>query len=131
MRYNFKKFDIVKHRKIYFTISTAIMVIGLIAMLVFCLNYGVDFKAGTALDVTLEKAASKQQILDVINKVEIKEPTELRIGSDNKERITIRFDEVLTDKKVFALRMKCKHCMVKKHRSRSMLLIRRLLVNWL
>jgi preprotein translocase subunit SecF len=102
VRYNFKTFDIVKHRKIYFTISTAILVIGLIAMLVFGLNYGVDFKAGTAIDVTLEKAASKQQILDVINKVEIKEPSELRIGSDNEERITIRFDEVLTDKKVFA-----------------------------
>ncbi len=102
MRYNFKQFDIVKHRKIYFSISLAILVIGLIALSIFGLNYGVDFKAGTAIDITLEKTASKQQILDVIKKTDIKEPSELRIGTDNSKRVTLRFDEVLVDKKVFA-----------------------------
>jgi preprotein translocase subunit SecF len=49
------KFDIVKNRKKFFFLSGAILVLGLIAILVMGLNLGVDFKAGTRLDLLIGK----------------------------------------------------------------------------
>jgi preprotein translocase subunit SecF/SecD/SecF fusion protein len=49
------KFDIVKNRRKFFFLSGAILVVGLIAMLIMGLNLGVDFKAGTRLDLLIGK----------------------------------------------------------------------------
>ncbi len=103
MRYKFKTFDIVKHRNKYFSVSIIITILGLISLLVFGLNYGVDFKAGTAVDVSLQKTISKQAINEAVTAAKLKEPSELRIGGDGNKRATLRFDEVLTDKQTFVL----------------------------
>ncbi len=103
MRYKLKPFDIVSHRNKFFAFSLAITVIGLITLLVFGLNYGVDFKAGTAVDVSLENKATKSEINESIERAKIEKAEELRIGGDQQDRITLRFAEVLTDKQVYAL----------------------------
>ncbi|UFJ39009.1 protein translocase subunit SecF [Brevibacillus humidisoli] len=67
------KFDIVKNRRKFFMISGLILIIGLLSMAIFGLNLGVDFKAGTRLDVYIGKefstadveAAIKSQVTDV------------------------------------------------------------------
>jgi preprotein translocase subunit SecF len=103
VRYKLKPFDIVSHRNKFFAFSLAITVIGLITLLVFGLNYGVDFKAGTAVDVSLENKATKSEINESIERAKIEKAEELRIGGDQQDRITLRFAEVLTDKQVYAL----------------------------
>lgn len=70
---NVIKFDIVKNRKKAYAFSATILLLGLITMLIMGLNLGVDFKAGTRLDLLVGKefqtadveAAIKQQIPDV------------------------------------------------------------------
>lgn len=104
MRYSFNKIDLVKYRKVSFTFSIAITILGIITMLIFGLNYGVDFKAGTAVDVGLEKKASKAAILKVIEQSGLQKPEELRLGGDNQERANIRFEQVLTDKQAEQLK---------------------------
>ncbi len=102
MRYNLKPFDLVKHRNKFFAFSIGVTILGLITFLVFGLNYGVDFKAGTAVDVDLQKNATKAQVEEVILKSGLKAPEELRTGGTGNERLTIRFDEVLTNEQVSA-----------------------------
>lgn len=52
---NIVKFDIVKNRKKFFYLSTSILILGLISILFMGLNLGVDFKAGTRLDLLIGK----------------------------------------------------------------------------
>ncbi|MGO0061903.1 protein translocase subunit SecD [Brevibacillus fluminis] len=49
------KFDIVKNRRKFYAVSLGILLIGLVTMIGFGLNLGVDFKAGTRLDLMIGK----------------------------------------------------------------------------
>lgn len=103
---NFKnKYDFVKNRKLFFGFSISVTVIGLIVLLAFGMNFGVDFKAGTNVDLVVGKTMDKQKVHDILEQLktsgEVKsnhaEPT---IGGNNNDRVSIRFDEVLNDEAV-------------------------------
>lgn len=88
-----QKFDFVKNRKKFFAFSIAITVLGLITMLVFGLNYGVDFKAGTTLDITAGKSIDKAAAEKIVRDAGF--PTTVTVGGDNNTRASVRFDRVL------------------------------------
>ncbi|MFT8318363.1 MAG: protein translocase subunit SecF [Sporolactobacillus sp.] len=52
---HFNKFyghlDFMKHRNIFFTLSSVLIILGIISLFVFRLNLGVDFSSGTRVDV--------------------------------------------------------------------------------
>jgi preprotein translocase subunit SecF len=100
---NFKKqYDFIKSRRIYFSVSSLILIVGLVTILIAGMNFGVDFKAGTNVDLvvgkTLDKAKVDQILSDLSASGDLKsrhsEPT---IGGNNKDRVSIRFDEELKD----------------------------------
>lgn len=62
------KFDIVKNRRKAYSISAAILIFGLLAMLIMGLNVGVDFKAGTRLDLLIGKEFNSADVEGVIQK---------------------------------------------------------------
>ncbi|HEX7056316.1 MAG TPA: protein translocase subunit SecF [Bacilli bacterium] len=101
-----KKFDFMKHRKTFFTISIVITVLGIISLLVFNLNYGVDFKSGTTLDITTGKAFDKQQAESLLKEAGVTASV-LTMGGNN-ERVTARFDRVLKDTETQAVIAKFK-----------------------
>ncbi|QGQ95425.1 protein translocase subunit SecF [Paenibacillus psychroresistens] len=91
MRY---KFDIVKNRNRYFMISIIITLIGILSLAIFGLNKGVDFKAGTTLDITVPgKTLEKIQVVKIINDSLTYQPSTTTIAED---RASARFDKVLT-----------------------------------
>ena len=47
--------NIIKNRKIFYTISLAIIIIGLIMMVVKGLNYGIDFTGGIFIQIKIGK----------------------------------------------------------------------------
>jgi preprotein translocase subunit SecF len=99
MRYNFS-FDIVKHRKKFFMLSIAITLLGIITLLTVGLNYGVDFKAGTTLDIsTGGQAVDKVKVEQIVSDVGFKN-IPITIGGDLNDRVTIRFDKVLDAQQV-------------------------------
>jgi preprotein translocase subunit SecF len=93
MRYNFK-FDIVKHRRKFFLLSAAITILGVVMLLIFNLNYGVDFRAGTNFDINVGQATDKAKAADVFKQAGYS-PATLTIGGNNNDRVTARFDKVL------------------------------------
>jgi SecD/SecF fusion protein len=104
MRYNFT-FDIVKNRKKFFAISIIITLIGILSLATFGLNTGVDFKAGTTLDITVPgKTLEKTQVIQVIRDSLSFEPKTTTIAEN---RASARFDKVLikdeVDKVIAAL----------------------------
>lgn len=60
-------FDIVRSRKVFFTFSGLLMVAGLVTILTLGLNAGVDFKAGTRLDVYIGKEFQANDVERIIH----------------------------------------------------------------
>ncbi|MEX2414603.1 MAG: protein translocase subunit SecF [Paenibacillaceae bacterium] len=89
------KIDFMKHYKKFFIYSSVLSIIGILTIAIFQMNYGVDFKAGTTLDITLGQRTEKANVEEIIRTTlpDVKDVI-LTLGSNN-ERVTARFDEVL------------------------------------
>lgn len=99
------KFDFVRSRNKFFGISIVLLVIGLAVMLFSGMNFGVDFKAGTNIDLVVGKQLDKAKVDEILIglaasgdvKSHHADPT---IGGNNSDRVSIRFDDVLNDDQV-------------------------------
>jgi preprotein translocase subunit SecF len=90
------KFDFMKHRKIFFRISITLVVLGILMLSIFGLNFGVDFKAGTNMDITVAgQAPAKAKVDQILSGLKL-----TSIPTIGGSRISVRFDEVLDTVKV-------------------------------
>jgi preprotein translocase subunit SecF len=91
--------DFIKHRKKFFSFSIAITLIGILTLMIFNLNFGVDFNAGTNLDIEAGKPVTAEQAKRALADAGFTdvEPT---IGG---ERVTVRFPTTLTQEQVMAV----------------------------
>lgn len=94
-----RRFDFIKHRNIFFAISAAITLIGIVMVLLYSMHYGVDFKSGTSLDVSVGKSMDKAQALKVFDETGLS-PVILTIGGANNDRVSARYDDVLSEDQV-------------------------------
>jgi SecD/SecF fusion protein len=62
------RFDIVKNRNWYFLGSLAVIIPGILAILFWGFNLGIDFKGGSIIDVGLAKPATQAQVAAVMDK---------------------------------------------------------------
>jgi len=90
--------DFIKHRNKFFLFSIAITVIGIVMLAFAGLNYGVDFRAGTNMDVEIGKPITAEQAEAIVAEAGYTgvHPT---IGGDGS-RVTIRFPSTLTSQEV-------------------------------
>lgn len=87
-------FDFMKHRKLAYLISVGLTIAGIVSLLVANFNYGVDFKAGTSLDIVSPQPINKADAELIIQEAGLEAST-ITIGGTDNERITIRFEEIL------------------------------------
>lgn len=90
------RFDFMKHRKIFFGVSLAIIIIGLIIILVKGMNFGVDFKAGTFLDINTGKPVTAAQAEQLFANSGIANKPIITIGGTGNDRVSARFDDILS-----------------------------------
>ncbi len=62
------RFDIVKNRNWYFLGSLAVIIPGILAILFWGFNLGIDFKGGNVIDVGLAKPATQAQVATVMDR---------------------------------------------------------------
>lgn len=67
----FDKIDFVKHRKVFYGISIGVTIIGIIFLLVFRLNLGIDFTSGTRIEIASKDVLTTQQVKTEMGKVGI------------------------------------------------------------
>lgn len=96
---NYNRFDFIKHRKKFFTFSITLTLIGIVTLLLFGLNYGVDFKAGTTLDITVGKSIQKQEAEKLFQDAGLSVPI-VTVGGDQQDRVSARFDTVLSQEQI-------------------------------
>ncbi|SDX41518.1 protein translocase subunit SecF [Paenibacillus sp. CF384] len=97
-----RKFDFVKKARYFFIFSIIITVLGIITLGIHGLNYGVDFRAGSSVDIAVKKdlTGQKEEIEKYLKDNEFGEPG-LTVGTS---RVTLRFDDVLTEAKEKSLK---------------------------
>ncbi|MBH5317123.1 protein translocase subunit SecF [Paenibacillus sp. GSMTC-2017] len=95
MNYDTKiRYDVVGNRNKYFIFSIALTIAGIVSLLLFQMNFGVDFKAGSNMDISVSKAVTQQQVTEALTTAGYGEAAHT-VGGANNDRISIRFDDVL------------------------------------
>lgn len=84
---------IVEKYKIWFGISIAVMIIGVVMMFTKGLNYGIDFTGGTMIQVEMGQKVSVEDIEKTISKYNLK-PEILHVG-EAKTEVMIKTTEAL------------------------------------
>ncbi len=80
--------DIIKNRKIFYSVSLAIIILGLVLMAVNGLNYGIDFTGGTSIQIKIGKMITVDEAREVMKEYD-KEASIVHVGS-NKDEIIIK-----------------------------------------
>lgn len=88
------KFDFVKSARVVLIIAAIITLLGIGAVSVMGMNYGIDFSAGTSMDISGKKAVSDDKVSQFVDSQNLGKYTLTTSTSDN--RISIRFKEALS-----------------------------------
>ncbi|MFC3745354.1 protein translocase subunit SecF [Paenibacillus sp. GCM10012306] len=96
-----REFDFVHLSKYFYIFSIALTVAGLIFLATFGLNYSVDFKAGSNVDISLSKNLTQEQVEAAIKDLGVTHEPSISIG---QERVNIRYDKELTEDQSEALK---------------------------
>lgn len=95
MLYN-TQIDLVKNRKRFFMISLTILLLGLLSLMIFGLNLGVDFKSGTRLEVLINEPFDEAKIKGIFDEAGYPYNS-IRSGGDAGSEMAIaRFEETLS-----------------------------------
>jgi preprotein translocase subunit SecF len=89
-------YDFVKNRKLFYYISLAITVLGLVMLLVSGMNYGVDFSSGTSMDISVGKTLDKAQAEKTLADAGVTKAV-VTVGGENSDRVSVRISETLSE----------------------------------
>ncbi|NKE06425.1 protein translocase subunit SecDF [Mesobacillus selenatarsenatis] len=103
LKTRFDRFDFIKSRNKFFTASAVLIGLGLIALLVFRLNLGIDFAAGTRVEVMSDSKLTAEQVKEELKQVDL-ETSDIVISGDNSEIGVARFKTVLSKDKISELK---------------------------
>lgn len=87
--------------KYFYIFSIALTVAGLIFLATFGLNYSVDFKAGSNVDISLSKNLNLDQVKTATSAIDVDHEPTISFGD---QRVNIRYDEVLDEAQDEALK---------------------------
>lgn len=94
MRFNWN-FDYVKGSKIAYAFSIILTIAGIISILALGLNYAVDFRSGSNVDITVSKAITTEQIKPIVSDLGVDtKDVHITPGTD---RVNVRFSNVLDE----------------------------------
>jgi protein-export membrane protein SecD/preprotein translocase SecF subunit len=99
----FDRFDFIKSRNKFFIGTGALVAIGLVALLVFRLNLGIDFASGTRVEVMSDNKLTAEQVKEELKKVDL-ETDDIVISGDNGEVGVARFKGVLSKAEISNLK---------------------------
>lgn len=88
-----KNLNYVHLSKYFYTASIILTIAGIICLSLFGLNYSVDFKAGSNVDISLSKVITADQVKPILKKI----GAEDGVISAGNDRLTIRFPVTLSE----------------------------------
>ena len=94
MRFNPWKLDYIGLKKYSYGISLALVVVSLLSVAIFGLNYGIDFRSGTTVDVALSQPVDKEAVERFLDAGQSQWGE--YVLTPGTERLSIRFKDVLS-----------------------------------
>ncbi|MEN1969289.1 protein translocase subunit SecDF [Lentibacillus sp. N15] len=94
----------VKHRKKFFIASSLMVVLGIISLVIFQLNPGIDFTSGSRVQIMSDHTITADEVVNDLDKLDIKPKTKPVISGDNNDVAVIRYDTVLDKDKIAELK---------------------------
>ena len=91
--------NFVQHRKKFFIFTAILVVLGGISLAIFKLNPGVDFTAGSRIEIASETSLTTEEINEGLDELGL-EAKSLVLSGNNNEIAVTRYDEVLAEDKV-------------------------------
>lgn len=95
----FDRLDFVKYKNVFFTISSVLIVAGIVIMFIFKLNLGIDFASGSRIEVMADKALTTAEIEDHLDKLNVK-ADDIVISGDKQDTAAIRIKGDLSRAKI-------------------------------
>ena len=102
-----RRIDYLHQGKLFVRVSLTICLLGGVMVASLPLNYDIEFKAGTALDIQITPPTSQEQATSFIAATGVR-PATVAIGGAHRNHIAARFDDVLDSAKVDAVVMQFK-----------------------
>ncbi|MDG5470920.1 protein translocase subunit SecDF [Jeotgalibacillus sp. ET6] len=99
----FDRFDFVRNRKKFFALSGVLLVAGLAVLMIFRLNLGIDFVAGTRMDVLADTSLNEEAVEEDLAEIGL-EASSIVISGENQETGVARFTESLDQEEIAELR---------------------------
>ncbi len=99
----YDRIDFVKYKNVFFTISSVLVVAGIIVIAVFKLNLGIDFAAGSRVEISSDKALTTKAVEADLEALDIT-ADDITISGENNERAAIRIKGDLSQSKVAELK---------------------------
>ncbi|WP_027625916.1 protein translocase subunit SecF [Clostridium lundense] len=103
-----KTLKIIEKTKLWFSISLIIILVGFFCMFKNGLNYGIDFKGGTLVQINMKKDFNKQDVEAIINKYTKDYTTNTATNTANEVQLEIRSNS-LTDEQVESMSKEMKN----------------------
>ncbi|WP_010678259.1 protein translocase subunit SecDF [Bacillus timonensis] len=95
----FDRFDFAKHKNKFFIASGIMVIVGIAVLAIFKLNLGIDFVAGTRMEVLADHPITQEEFTDELSKLNL-EAKEIVISGDNNEIGVARFADELSKDQV-------------------------------
>lgn len=92
-----KEFNFIKNRKIFYGISTAIIILGLLMSVVRGFNYGIDFTGGTMIQLDMGKTVETEEVKDALADYNL-EDVSIILSGDEHDQIIIKTTTALDNK---------------------------------
>ncbi len=93
-----KSFAFIKNRKIFYIISSAIIIVGLVFSFARGLNYGIDFTGGTMIQVDLHEQVDISEVEKAISEYDL-DPSIIYSGENNTQVVIKTIESLDNDKR--------------------------------
>ncbi len=89
-------FDFIGKRFLLSGISIAAMIASIFLIATKGLNFGVDFKGGSLMELRFSKSVSEASVREALDKVSLQDASVQKIGRTEENRIVIKTEEIMT-----------------------------------
>ncbi|BAD64101.1 preprotein translocase subunit F [Shouchella clausii KSM-K16] len=95
--------DLTKHRKRFFIGSGLSIVLGIVLLLTFGLNLGVDFESGSNVEIQADQTLMQEQLLDDFAAINESYTPNITLGGEQSQSATARFTVELSKDEITAI----------------------------
>jgi protein-export membrane protein SecD/preprotein translocase SecF subunit len=95
----FDRFDFVKNRNIFFTISSILVIAGLIILIIFKLNLGTDYTSGTRVQVNSSQTLTSSKLTSDFKSLGLK-PDSIELSGNHNDTGVVRLKGMLSKSQV-------------------------------